>query len=263
MTHTYGLGGWFALILGLLVAVAATSPVAIGLSRIRGAYLGIATMNIAAIVQAGLYNWQSFTGGANGILGLPKLIHTVPLAIVVAGVAAFFWWLSRSRRGAGIRLQRDDELLALSAGVNVKGNLTVMLVASALIGGLYGEMTAYWFGFVFPDSYSFLSVLLAIAMVFLGGTGEWSGPLLGAVFFTIVPEWMRPFGVWAWVFAGGVLLLVVYFLPEGVIGYARSAAATRRAMRSEESRKRLARIRASATAATPAPESIDSFAPIE
>jgi branched-chain amino acid transport system permease protein len=231
---------WLSILMGVLLSGSIALPLALVLGRVRGVYLGIATINLAAVFQVVVINLSGFTGGAAGITSLPVRITTQWLAIAVAVVAVGFWMLNRSRWGAGIRMQRVDELLALSSGVFTNAYVSIMFVASALIGALQGGFTAFWYGFVSPDTYSFAAVILAVAMVMLGGTTQWTGPLIGALFFTIVPEWLRSFGVFRNLVTGAILLVVVFFFPEGIAGAVSTWRGLRRARTSAESARRAA-----------------------
>jgi branched-chain amino acid transport system permease protein len=238
LVHRGDWGPWWGIVMGVLLSAAVAVPLGLILGRVRGVYLGIATINLAAVFQVFVINLTSFTGGAEGISGLPIVITTVGLALATVALALLFWALDRSKRGAGIRMQRVDELLALSSGVFTNMNVSLMFVLSAAIGALHGGFTAFWYGFVSPEAYGFQAVILAIAMVMLGGTTQWMGPLVGAVFFTIVPEWLRGFGVFRNLVTGGILLVVIYFFPEGIAGAASTWRGLRRAKSSAESARR-------------------------
>jgi branched-chain amino acid transport system permease protein len=238
LSHRYGVPTALCVACAVIFSALVALPLSAILGRVRGVYLAIVTINLAAVFQLLINNLSSLTGGASGMTGLPIVVTSALLGAVAAAVVAGFWLLSRSRRGLGLKLQRNDELLARSAGVNTSANVAALFVLSAAIAALQGALTAFWYGFVSPDTYSFQGAILAVAMVILGGVGQWLGPLIGAVFFTVVPEWMRPFGVWRDVATGIILLVVVLYLPEGLAGFAAARAGLRRARSSRESRLR-------------------------
>jgi len=214
-------------------------PLAVLLMRVTSVYLAIATIAVAAIFQDLLVNFQSLTHGADGIAGLPIVAGLDVLAPCVAVVILGFWLVSRSRWGIGMILQRSDERLALSVGINVNLNIAVLFMISASVAALQGALTAFWYGFVSPDAYSFSTVILVIAMVLLGGSSQWLGPLAGACFLTLIPQWLEPFGVWSDVATGSILLIVVLLLPEGLVGRIATRRGLHRARMSEESKWRL------------------------
>jgi branched-chain amino acid transport system permease protein len=235
LVHRSHWNPWWSLLVGMVLSASIALPLGLILGRVRGVYLGIATINLVAVFQVFIVNMPSLTGGAEGLPNLPIIVKTWYLAVAVVVIAAGFFLLERSRYGAGIRMQRVDELLAVSSGVFTNQNVSIMFVASATIGALQGGLTAFWYGFVSPDTYSFTFVILAVAMVMLGGTTQWTGPLIGAVFFTILPEWLRSFGVYRNLATGVVLLFVVFFFPEGIAGAVISWRGLRRARTSAES----------------------------
>jgi branched-chain amino acid transport system permease protein len=111
-------------------------------------------------------------------------------------------------------------------------NMTVvgaaLIAASAVIASVGGSMQAHYYGFVEPDQFDLSLVVSLVAMVVLGGASHWAGPLLGAAFFTFVPEWASGLGQWRDVATGAILLLVVRFAPNGVLGLVNSLFASRR-----------------------------------
>jgi branched-chain amino acid transport system permease protein len=238
LNQHYGVTPVLTFIAAVVLAGAVAFPLAVVFRRISGVYLSIATITLAAVFQILIINLPSLTGGALGIPGLPILTNWRILLIVMLVVVAGFFLVARSERGTAMRLQREDELLALSVGVNVQDNVARLFVASAAVAALQGCLTAYWYGFVSPETYSFSAVILAIAMVVLGGSAEWVGPLIGAIFFTIVPEWLRPFGIWRDIATGTALLFVVLVFPKGLAGY---IVAQRRLHRARSSREATAR----------------------
>jgi branched-chain amino acid transport system permease protein len=231
--------GW-AIVVGVLASIAIAIPLGLVLHRVSGIYLAIATVNFVLVLQVFIFNLHDLTGGAEGMPGLPIVIDSKLLAVVVVLVMGSFWLLSRTDWGVAIRVQRSDRLLALSAGVNTERNVATLFVVSAALGGLAGALSAFWYGFVSPDSYGFQPLVLVTAMVLLGGSGQWLGPLAGAVFFTIAPEWLRSLGIWTNVGIGVILLLVVVYLPEGIVGQLIANAGLRRARNSRESVARVA-----------------------
>ena len=223
---------------GVALSAVAALPVGAVLGRVRGIYVAIASVNLVAAFQIVAGGLPGVTGGALGLSNLPIASTTTSLTVTLAAVVVFFWLLSRSRAGRAIRLQRSDPLLAQASGVNTAFTTSALFVLSAALGGLAGGLQAFWYGFVNPEFYGFQSLLLVLAMVVVGGAGSWLGPLAGAAFFTIVPEWLRAAGVFTNVVVGGILLAVVIFAPEGIAGVFASRLKLWRARASTESRLR-------------------------
>lgn len=242
LTHRYHTVWWLATAAGVALSVVAAIPLAVLLRRVRGIYLAIATLNLVLVVHVLAVNLTGLTAGALGISGIPIKVGSGWLGIACAGVIAAAFFFHHSDRGLGVRVQHTDQFLAMSIGVNVRNNIGVLFVASAAIGALYGALGVYWYGLAIPDTYSLDIVILAIAMVVLGGTGEWLGPLVGAVFFTVVPEWLRSTGIWRDVVVGAVLLVVVLVFPEGIVGWFTAQINFWRARHSREAGMRAAEV---------------------
>jgi branched-chain amino acid transport system permease protein len=236
----HGIPPALAIAAGVALSALAALPVGAVLGRVRGIYVAIASVNLVVAFQITVGGLPDLTGGALGLLGLPIVATQTVLGVSVAAVVAFFWLFSRSRPGRAIRVQRSDPLLALATGVNTVFNASALFVLSAAVGGLAGSLQVFWYGFVSPEFYGFQGLLLVLAMVVVGGTGSWLGPLVGAAFFTIVPEWLRFAGGLSDVLVGGILLAVVLFAPEGIAGTIDSRLRLWRARSSVESRARRA-----------------------
>jgi branched-chain amino acid transport system permease protein len=247
-----GVGGYTAAILnqkhgvdpalgigaGVVLSSLLALPVGAVLARVRGIYVAIASVNLVAAFQITASGLPSLTGGALGLPNLPLVATGGVLGGALAGVAVLVLLFQRSRIGMAVRLQRSDPLLALASGVDTARATAGLFVLSAALGALAGSLQTFWYGFINPDFYSFQYLLLVLAMVVVGGTGSWLGPLAGAAFFTIVPEWLRSTGAFTNVFVGGILLLVVIFAPEGIAGVVSSRVRLWRARASGESRAR-------------------------
>ena len=241
LTQRYDTAWWLAAAAGVAASIVAAVPLAVLLQRVRGIYLAIATLNLVLVVHVLALNLTDLTKGALGISGLPVEVGSGWLAIACGVVILAAFLFHHSDRGLGVRVQQTDQFLAISVGVNVRSNIGMLFVASSALGGLYGALSVYWYGLAIPDTYSLTIVILAIAMVTLGGTGEWLGPLAGAVFFTIVPEWLRSTGIWRDVVVGAVLLAVILVFPEGIVGWVTAQIKFLRARSSREAATRAAR----------------------
>lgn len=218
LNQKHGVHPALAIAGGVALSAVAALPVGAVLGRVRGIYVAIASVNLVVACQIAATGLPGLTGGALGLSGLPIVATPTILGLCVVAVLVWFWLFSRSRLGRAIRVQRSDTLLALASGVNTVFTTAALFVLSAAIGGLAGGLGVFWYGFVNPEAYGFQSLLLVFAMVVVGGTSSWLGPLAGAAFFTIVPEWLRFAGALSDVIVGSILLLVVLFAPEGIAG---------------------------------------------
>jgi branched-chain amino acid transport system permease protein len=203
-------------------AVAAAFGLALGLPvlRLRGVYLAIATIGFGEIVRIVALN-VSFTGGALGINGIPRLTEWWHIAIALALLVYCFVRLRGSRMGAALAAIREDEVAARASGVEATRYKTIALVLSAAIAGLAGGLSAHLTFFISPNEFSFALAVNVLVYAVVGGTGTFVGPMLGAVVITLLPEVLRNVGLTAGALRLGVngliLLLVILFLPNGLL----------------------------------------------
>jgi branched-chain amino acid transport system permease protein len=206
--------GWppvIGMIAGVLAAGLAGllfSPIA---ARLRGIYLGVASLALVFIGQHVLNSWTSVTGGFNGrsapefsLFGFtfgnrdPELyVLAVPfreaerlwyLGLVLAlGAYLFARNLLRSRPGRALQTLRDSEVAASVMGVNVQGYKARVFLVSSMYAGLAGVMFALSVGSIAPESFGLEVSILYLAMIVLGGLGSVGGAVLGAVFVTALP----------------------------------------------------------------------------
>jgi len=221
-----GLPVWAAF--PVLVALAMVFALLIGgvSFRLRGPYFCLATIAFAEVLHAAAKNLPSVTGGDVGA-PVPALFHShvnrsFYLCAVVLAACAFAATvvISRSRFGYYLMAIREDQDTALSAGVNAtRTKLHALLLSAAftaLAGALYGSL----FLFIVPDQVLSIDISNEIAIVaMLGGAGTVIGPLVGAVILESATEVFKSVFQEAHLLIYGLLLiLVVLFLPEGIVG---------------------------------------------
>jgi branched-chain amino acid transport system permease protein len=216
------LGSLSPVIVGLPVgaAVGAAAAFVVGLPvlRLRGVFLAIATIAFGEMVRVFMNNAE-WTNGALG-LRMEKWVTFDFAWIIVAVLAYLFWRLGPSRTGRAFAAVREDELAASSMGVNVVRTRMTSFIASGAIAGVYGVMFAYFFGRITPATFDFGLTVDGLVTAVLGGYLVFFGPILGAGFFTAVPEIQTAVGLeagWIHPLVTGLLLLgVILFLPGGL-----------------------------------------------
>ena len=206
--------GWpplLGLIAGVLLAGLAGllfSPIA---ARLRGIYLGVASLGLVFIGQHVLNSWTSVTGGFNGrsapefslfgftfgntdpdlfVLGVPfresERLWYLGLALALAAYL-FARNLLRSRPGRALQTLRDSEVAASVMGVNVQRYKGRVFLVSSMYAGLAGVMYALSIGSIAPESFGLELSILYLAMIVLGGLGSVGGAALGALFVSALP----------------------------------------------------------------------------
>jgi branched-chain amino acid transport system permease protein len=215
----------FAGILGYVVAKLAL--------RLRGAYFVILTISIAEILKLVGLNWVTLTKGPMGLTDIP--VAVIPLAnlgtidfgekipyyylVLAAAIlcTALQHRIVQSSLGRSIISIRENEDLAESVGINGYRVLVVIVVISAAITGFSGSLYAHYVSFIDPGVFSFFFSVNLVMMVIGGGKGTGSGPIVGAVLFTLIPEWLRACGDARMAVYALIVVFIVIFMPRGIL----------------------------------------------
>ena len=194
--------------------------------RLSGVYLTMLTLAFAQITWAIVYQWDSFTGGSNGLTGVwpadwlasKTAYYTLTLVLVVAAVL----WLQRvlfSPFGYALRAGRDAPLRADAIGMDVKRLQWAAFVIAGAVAGLAGALYAFSKGSISPDSLHVSKSVDALVMVLLGGVQTLLGPVVGAVTFTWLHDTVaRNTDYWR-ALLGAIILGLVLLFPMGMAGF--------------------------------------------
>lgn len=229
--------GW-GVVAVLLVSLAGTAVLAVVLAlvlaRLRALYLAMATLALVLLVQTVAEGWDEVTGGALGLFGIPPLLGTVEVTLLVLAVLVPAALTQRGRTGRWLLIMRRDETLAGALGVDVLRHRTAAFTASALVGAVAGVVQANLLTVFTPENVGFGVLVSSLTVLVVGGVWHWSGPLIGAFVVAWLPLWLAEIGEWRVVVEGVATVLVVVFLPAGIAGLlvsARHAVAARRTAR--------------------------------
>lgn len=166
--------------------------------RVKGIYLGIATLSFGFIVEEIFARWEGVTGGNSGMhLSAPKLFgwkvesgegfYFLCLAIVIAATLLILNLL-RSPTGRAFVAIRDSEVSAQSMGIHLARYKTMSFAISAALAGVGGALYAHELKFISPDQFSILQSIDLLLMVVIGGLGSVHGAFLGAIFLISMPQ---------------------------------------------------------------------------
>ena len=214
-------GGVAAAVAGLLVAVPSF--------KTRGDYLAIITLAVNYIVKSSIENIQPI-GGARGFMGMRNVIGSMQAVLnlpwnliwVFLCVGATVWIIQRlvnSTYGKGIIALRDDEIAAEIMGVNTGRMKIVAFMLSSGLAGVAGGLFAHVLGYINPGTFTIMKSTEVLVMVYLGGMGSLSGSVLSAIALTIALEVFRPLQLVKWVVLPLLLILLMIFRPEGIMGH--------------------------------------------
>lgn len=213
-------GGIVAALFGLLVALPSY--------KTRGDYLAIITIAANYIIISLIENID-LIGGSRGFMGMKKVVNAmedvVYLPWMVIWVFIFtvgtVWVLRRyvsSVFGKGVSAICQDEVAAEIMSVNTNKMKTITFMLSSGLAGIAGGLFAYIIGYVNPGSFAILKSTEVLVMVYLGGMASLSGSVLSAILFTILLEALRPLQIIKWVLIPLLLIILMQFRPEGLMG---------------------------------------------
>lgn len=237
------------LLAGAAAAALAGMLVAIPSFKTRGDYLAIITIAANFIVTSTIINMNAI-GGARGFMGMKKITFAMEDVIelpwmliwVILGTIFSIWLIRRyvsSTYGKGIIAINQDEVAAEIMSVNTNRMKLMAFMISSGLAGLAGGLFAHILGYINPNSFGILKSTECLVMVYLGGMGSLSGSVISAIVFTLLLEGLRfviPWidsglhwlhlipdayqvsQVWKWVLIPLILVLLMQFRPEGIMG---------------------------------------------
>ena len=196
--------------------------------KLRGAYFGIATLAFAEAAKQIVLEFDRtfnirFFEGSHGItlpIAHDEVFFYYTFLIVVSLIVFLIFWISRSKFGYALKAIKEAESSAELAGINTRRYKVSVYALTALLIGLLGGMNAYWLTYISPlDVFSVLHTINMIIMALFGGTGTVFGPVVGAFVLSVANEVIGSRLLYTWLLMLGVILLVVVvFLPRGIIG---------------------------------------------
>lgn len=225
------LGLLLGAVLGALLG-ALTAGVVI---RLDSHYLAMATIALVLIGRVLVINLDEATGGATGTLVPGELGTWLWLLGLLAAASWVMWRLNGSRYGLAADAVREDPSVAQTLSISPRQVQFVGFIISGVLGGVAGVLQASFLQFIGPDTFYTHLGFVTLAAVVLGGAFHWSGPIVGAVAFTLLPELLRePMGEYDRVVTGVILVLVIIYVPRGLVDLRRLRMVRSRDRRSED-----------------------------
>ena len=226
----FGLGCDFVLAVGLGILIGAAAAALFGLFAIRatGVYFLIITLALGMVVWGVANRWNSVTGGDNGINVLTRPICGIDLSddlvffyvvfILYTVALGGMYVLVNSPFGKSLMGIRESETRMQMLGYNTWLHKYLAFVISGGCGGLAGVLWTHLNGIVTPEDVTLTTSVDALLMVVLGGPGTLVGGLIGATVVVAIREYLSTWIDWWQYILGGVYILTIYFLPEGLMG---------------------------------------------
>lgn len=246
----YGAGAYLSALLvagydipvvaGIIIATIAIGAVSFLVGwpvlRASGLYFSIITLAFSVVVFEVLNSWREVTGGPIGFRGVPELLSTdgemfLLIYVVLLAVLVFKRALVASYIGKAFLAIREDEELAAEMGIRTHRYKTLSFVLASTIAGLAGALFAHYSGFLAPSMFTTFRSFELFVVVVVGGAGTFLGPIVGGVLLTLLPELLREVNEFRQLVYGLLLILIIMFFPEGVVGTIKSQGWVRRVRR--------------------------------
>jgi ABC-type branched-subunit amino acid transport system permease subunit len=193
--------------------------------RLSGVYLAMLTLAFAQIVWAGVFQWEGFTGGSNGVIGVwppppfdkAWVFFVLTLLLAIAAVLLLRRFLF-APFGYAMRAGRDSPLRAEAIGIDVKRVHWLAFAVAGCVCGVAGGLFAFAKGSISPETISVGRSIDGLVMVLLGGIQTLTGPILGASLYALLQDTvMRQTEYWR-ALLGIIILVLVLAFPQGIVG---------------------------------------------
>ena len=220
---------WEAMPIAVLCSIVVGVLFGLPVLGVRGDYLAVATLGLGEIVRVIVLSdfAAPLLGGAQGLLQIPRPVifgyelagpvQLFYLTLVASMVAAYFAWrLENSRLGRAWMALRDDEDVAQALGVNLVRVKLLAYGLGAAFAGLAGSIFSTMLTSVYPSSFQLVISINVLALIIVGGMGSLPGVMVGAAALIGLPELLREFGEYRYLFYGAALVLMMRIRPEGL-----------------------------------------------
>ncbi|WP_315837688.1 branched-chain amino acid ABC transporter permease [Bradyrhizobium prioriisuperbiae] len=199
--------------------------VAIPILRIHGIYLALATFALGQVISAVFLNLEVVGAAA----GYQVIAYAQPAVVicVTAAVVLFVFVLSRTRFALYLTAIKNDTVVSDLLGLNVRALQVAAFAIGAVIAGIGGGLYGHHFSFVEAQHFSVTLSVYTVLYVLLGGTQTVWGPLVGAAFFTLIPELLRAGGGWRYALFALFIIGFMAWRPQGLVTPALGRALTR------------------------------------
>ena len=226
MITKLGYSPWIGFLVGPLLAAFISLVMGAICVRLSKLYFGMLQISLGSLVWAIVYRWYTFTGGDDGIHGvsMPSLIGSTQgsyyfTLLVTAACLVAMYFIVKSPFGSVLQGIRDNPVRSEAVGVNVKLHQLIALVIAGFFAGVAGVLFVVVDNSAFPDMLFWTLSLEIIIMCLLGGWLTFLGPMLGAAIMVALRTFASTYTEYWTLIQGIILMLVIIFLPEGVLGY--------------------------------------------
>jgi branched-chain amino acid transport system permease protein len=220
------LPAWVAFIGGPILAALTGLIIGWFCVRLTRLYFGMLQISLGSLIWAIVYRWYKFTGGDDGIHGIPmprflsSLNSSYYFILIVLALSFFLLYLIlKSPFGSTLQAIRDNPQRCEAVGINVRRHQLRAIVIGTFFAGIAGVLFVVLERSVFPDLLFWVLSLEIFIMCLLGGWFTFAGPMLGAAITVALRTFVGKYTEYWTLILGVLLILLIFFLPEGVMGY--------------------------------------------
>jgi len=246
--YHFQLGFWTVLPIGGLLAAIFGIVLGFPVLRLRGDYLAIVTLGFGEIIRLILENWGAFSQGPSGVSNIARpgffgveltlnsaIIYMYYLMIIAVIITIFVVnRLQDSRLGRAWIALREDEIACQAMGIDKRKTKLVAFSLGAFWAGIMGVVFAAKTTFINPASFTFLESAIILSIVVLGGMGSIVGVMVGALILILMPEYLRALSEYRMLAFGAVLVMMMVFRPQGMIGNIRKTYTLKRTQKNQQ-----------------------------
>ena len=213
-----GLNMYAAFAAAIIFSVGIGYVIGFPIVRLRRDYISLVTLGFGESIAQLILLLSQFTGGAFGLIGVPRRVDgwfTLISAIIVIAITAFF---KTSKFGRQCIAVKSDELAAQAMGINAsRVKMTAFLMSCALTS-FAGCLYAFYVGYVGPTDFGWKKSADWVIMVFFGGVNSLTGSIFGGAFLTFLPQYMQALNKYRYIVYAVLVLIILNFKPNGVFG---------------------------------------------
>jgi branched-chain amino acid transport system permease protein len=227
LTTQYSIHPLAAFLAGIFLSAIIAFLVGKPTLRLKGHYMAVATLGFGEILFIVFNELSPLTGGPSGLSGIPILtfmgysLEGARYLYLVWGFVILLLLFSlnviNSRVGRALRAVHGSEIAANAMGVDASRYKVQVFVLSAVYASIAGSLYAHFVTFISPSSFSLMFSILLLMMVVVGGAETIWGALLGATVLTLLPEYLRGLEDFEVLAYGGILMVVLLFMPQGIL----------------------------------------------
>jgi branched-chain amino acid transport system permease protein len=220
LTIKTGAPFYATILLSGLITAAVAAAIGWPILRLTGDYLAICTLGFAEIVKVAFLNLEVTNKALGLTVPTPRTEMSMPVIVLICVcltiIASIF--IENSRFGRALKAIRDDEIAAESMGINIARYKVQSFAVSAFMAGIGGCLYGHFLGYINPSDFGFLKSIDMLSMIVLGGLGSVPGAVFGASLLSAAPEFLRFMSQYRMLVYGALLVFLMVFRPNGLLG---------------------------------------------